>query len=385
MPFGFLGSDAIFHGASAFVDPATLGTWDPTGASDSTSALQAALAIGGDILIGPGTYLVNGIELGNGSNGTASTVKPTRLIGLGGGSGLFPQFGNPGPSVTFKFNGSAGGTLMQIAGPLQGWGIEGIGFDGNNSAATLLQVISAQFGYTKNLSFKGWTGVAFEETCWATRPGGWSNINTMHNVHSQHVYYVPSVANCIAQLLTGNSGIIDNTSYDTFINHTFINPAAAGVTISDLYLQSCDSNTFINYHHINGDGSTHCVVFDYTFDASHHFPTSNFFFNLDPSGSASAVRFTAIGSLSGQYPNMVIGYDQANGATTANATISGLSFLGTLSASLKNWSVDENGNEFPHLISVATPTNANAATAGVPLNALYRDTADPSKVYVRTV
>ena len=37
------------------------------------------------------------------------------------------------------------------------------------------------------------------------------------------------------------------------------------------------------------------------------------------------------------------------------------------------------------LTAVATPTNANAAAAGVPLKGLYRDTADPSKVYVRTV
>jgi hypothetical protein len=37
------------------------------------------------------------------------------------------------------------------------------------------------------------------------------------------------------------------------------------------------------------------------------------------------------------------------------------------------------------LISVAAPTNANAAIAGVAIGQLYRDTADPSKVYIRTV
>jgi hypothetical protein len=36
------------------------------------------------------------------------------------------------------------------------------------------------------------------------------------------------------------------------------------------------------------------------------------------------------------------------------------------------------------LIAVATPTNANAATAGVAVGQLYRDTADPAKVYIRT-
>jgi len=37
------------------------------------------------------------------------------------------------------------------------------------------------------------------------------------------------------------------------------------------------------------------------------------------------------------------------------------------------------------VIAVAVPTNANAATAGVTVGGLYRDTADPAKVYVRTV
>jgi hypothetical protein len=37
------------------------------------------------------------------------------------------------------------------------------------------------------------------------------------------------------------------------------------------------------------------------------------------------------------------------------------------------------------LITVAVPTNANAKTAGVALGGLYTDTADPAKVYIRTV
>jgi hypothetical protein len=36
------------------------------------------------------------------------------------------------------------------------------------------------------------------------------------------------------------------------------------------------------------------------------------------------------------------------------------------------------------LIAVGTPTNANAATAGVAIGQLYTDTANPAKVYVRT-
>ncbi len=37
------------------------------------------------------------------------------------------------------------------------------------------------------------------------------------------------------------------------------------------------------------------------------------------------------------------------------------------------------------LIAVAAPSNANAANAGVSVGQLYRDTADPCKIYIRTV
>jgi hypothetical protein len=37
------------------------------------------------------------------------------------------------------------------------------------------------------------------------------------------------------------------------------------------------------------------------------------------------------------------------------------------------------------LVAVAAPSNANAAAAGVPLGGVYTDTADPAKLYVRTV
>lgn len=371
MAFGLLGSDAMFHG-STFVDPAAFGTWDPTGASDSTSALQAALSAGGTILVSPGTYKLNTVLMGNGASGTASIIKPTRLIGLG--SGQFPQYGNPGPDVTFKFNGSSGGTMMQVAGPLQYWGIEGIAFDGNGLAGTILQVISSQFGYTRDLSFKGWTGIAYEETCWATRPGGWGNINSMHNRHVGHIYDMPSVANAIGQLLTGNSGVNDNTCYDEFDNMIFQNPAAAGVAINDLYLQFCDSNQFKNYHFVGGDIHVNIMVFDYS-SISNRFPTNNFFFGIDPSGSLSPPnRAVNIGSpIAGLKPNMILGLDEANGATLANMSVPGLAVL------------TGSGMVLPSLIGVATPTNANAATAGVALNSIYRDTADPCKLYIRTV
>jgi hypothetical protein len=76
--------------------------------------------------------------------------------------------------------------------------------------------------------------------------------------------------------------------------------------------------------------------------------------------------------------------------TLGSATVAhGIDFSATTFSSdafkSSGFSVDGSGNVSPHLISVAVPTNANAATAGVAVGQLYRDTADPAKVYVRTV
>src|SRR5262249_4384717 len=153
-----------------------------------------------------------------------------------------------------------------------------IAFDGAGTAAICLLVVSAQYGRTKNLSFKGWTGTAWLNSCWAARPGGWSNVDTLHNRHEGTFFIMPSLANVVGLTLTGNAGITDNTSYCTWIDTTFWN-STPGATIVDIWLQSCDSNNFIDMHMAGGDTSTVCVRFDYNFDPAHHFPTSNYFFN----------------------------------------------------------------------------------------------------------
>ncbi len=43
------------------------------------------------------------------------------------------------------------------------------------------------------------------------------------------------------------------------------------------------------------------------------------------------------------------------------------------------------GNNVGPLTGVAAPTNANAAAAGVAIGQLYRSTADPAAVFIRTV
>jgi hypothetical protein len=60
---------------------------------------------------------------------------------------------------------------------------------------------------------------------------------------------------------------------------------------------------------------------------------------------------------------------------------------GTPSLSFRQYflSLDAMVRQLNPIIAVAVPNNANAKTAGVALGGLYTDTADPAKVYIRTV
>jgi hypothetical protein len=241
--------------------------------------------------------------------------------------------------------------MMVVNGPLVGWAIENIEFDGVVTAGTCLQVISAQYGVCRNCSFTGFTNIGLNTTAWAARPGGWGNVDCLHNLFENIVITFPGVVFGLATagskgiVLAGNAGIADNTAYCTFINTIIIFPGAPGVTLYGLYLQFCDSCSFLTTHIVNGDTNCVCVDFDYTFDPANNFPNSNFFFNLDAAGSnAPPTRFANGGSpTAGLQPNMVIGADLTNGTTIANLTLAGLTYISPAAMSLGSFAVDSLG------------------------------------------
>jgi hypothetical protein len=69
--------------------------------------------------------------------------------------------------------------------------------------------------------------------------------------------------------------------------------------------------------------------------------------------------------------------NQQGGSLLLTAAQNIVSAINGLSQALK-------GSNTPPLIVVATPNNANAAAAGVAIGQLYRDSGNPSFVYVRT-
>lgn len=114
---------------------------DPTGATDSTPALQAladsAATFGAAVSFPPGVYRINALTLG----------PLTRLVGLGGNTTRIGAAGVTKPLVIFKHQTSSTQPMVTINGG--GVAIENVEMQGNFSTAPLLHV---QDGFESKLS-----------------------------------------------------------------------------------------------------------------------------------------------------------------------------------------------------------------------------------------
>lgn len=249
---------------------------DPSGNVDSTNAIQNAInslpASGGEILFPPGTYTISStLTIGNGSSSTFSTTYGVVLRGIGQPvmPAVFASYPST-PSVLIKWIGPGGGVdnMLDILGPLQGWGIENIGFDGGGGADKGLLVISAQNGFCKNLSFKGMITAGIYSTTVPQISG--VNTDSFHNCYDNII--IAGGSTTYGVVLTGNANggsPNSDTDYNVFTNCVFSIGGTAAI-----YLQVCDTNFFYDVQQpVKG------TVLDYSVNAS--FPTMNGFYGLD--------------------------------------------------------------------------------------------------------
>jgi len=122
---------------------------DPTGAADSSPALNAALAAlpatGGEVYVPPGDYRCNTtINLGNGGQSAGMSTQMGMVLKGGYPQGPWPNnfwlnVNGVDRGTTRLFAGTNGMTLMRVAGPFMGWGIQNLYIDGVGSwAGTVL-------------------------------------------------------------------------------------------------------------------------------------------------------------------------------------------------------------------------------------------------------
>jgi Pectate lyase superfamily protein len=293
---------------------------DNTGVNDATSAIQAAInslpAGGGEVWFPQGTYKISGqITVGNGSSSAVSTRNGTVLVGMPNNTynTNFTGYGTPtGPRLLYSGAGSQ--TMLLIAGPMMGWGVENLAIDCATATNTSgLFVVSGQYGFTKNLTVSNCTNDSLIENAYPPF-GGVSNTNSFHNTYINTSINMPATSGALGVLLTSMSstGTADS-SFATFINTT-ITLGNGNVNAAAFYMQVVDTALFINSQVFGGPNTLgHCVSFDYTIN--NNFPSSVRFdgFSTDsnchggvlvnnngsPSATAQTNTFTGIGEANG--------------------------------------------------------------------------------------
>jgi hypothetical protein len=288
---------------------------DPTGGRDSTSAFIQALATGQDVYVPAGLYKISStLIIGNGTTSTQSKINGQRIIGLGV-PGWAPAYSGTATSpVILQWIGAAAGTMVEVQGPMLGWGIQNISLDGNSIADTCLYMLSAQWGDCRDLTLTGFlagNGLWFD-TRSQTPFGSTQLANCMHNSFKNTTLQFSTAATSGKGIfLDGNSDLTSNSCYNSFWNTVFV--CGGAPNIFALYLRNTDSNTFHGLHFFDAGSSTAAITFDYT-GSSGAWPSSCTFYHVDPSGLTVEFQKSGTPNLP-EASHFLYGLNRGNGAT----------------------------------------------------------------------
>lgn len=297
---------------------------DLTGVADSTTAIQNAINSlppnGGRIIFplnknGPTVYNISlTINMGNGTASAGSSKVGIVLMGpeVPALSGIFSGF-SVIPGVQIIWTGANNSTMFKINGPLQSWGLENLTIRANGKTGIVgLFVVSAQFGYCKNLFFDLCMNGILSRT---VEPfGSFLDTDSLNNFYEHILVTVPDQANAVGIFLrgSGSGSPQSNTDYNEFSDISIdLAPTPANV-IYGLGLEVCDSN-YIEDLHVFGGGANGVAV-GYNYSTSANFPSSNTINHVDPGGNSNT-NWQNIGSPGASArPNYVYGLVETNGA-----------------------------------------------------------------------
>lgn len=319
------------------INAADYGT-DPSGTVDSSAAINAAIAAlpvtGGTVYIGPGNFkCTSTINIGNGSASGVSTTTGVQLIGSASAAGICVLTGVPGPSgfggACRLFSGAAV-DMLHINGPLQGWGVHNIDFDGAGTGTKGIVETACQAGDSSGCIIRGFTNCGQQTTALA-EAGALASVagNHMHNRYSNWVVEVPKVNQAIGIQCLGNGvNTSTNSCFDIWDHLVLVFHAvpSTGFTMFGIYLQSCDTQHFRNVEYYNttatGSGVCAAVEFDYTGENT-NMPVDCLIERVD-FATTSACIFKN-GSPSGAATNNIIFVGKANGSPS-NPALAGLNW-----------------------------------------------------------
>lgn len=335
-----------------------------TAIHDDTNAFKNAVAAlpaaGGQIDIPSLDYpITSAIGIGNGSAGVLSTRQGVVLNGLGNpNSSIFPQPQRPRLLWLGPY-----GTLLNLAGPLQGWSVKNLVFHCNGLANSGLRIVSSAFGEAYNTSYYYCVGAAITSTTVPVFSG--NLVDSLHNSFHNTQIVIPPFDFATGIYLGEDAGDTSDTDVNHFFN-TWINLPPTHPTFG-VHLQPGDDQFFYGLHLAGGSASATCVLFNYTV-TTHTGGTA--FFGVD-TGNLCGTQWANTGTPGGgAAPNSIYGLAKGNGGT-----IPLIANLGVFSADAIVWTPGGNvvGTNILGAWSTYTPSPA-CGTATITSNSARRMT-----------
>jgi hypothetical protein len=251
--------------------------------------------------------------LGNGTLSTASTTQGVYLRGQNN-AGTNTGIGAASPVTIVYGGGASGGTLIQVAGSIGGWGLENLTFDGGSLMTDGVRIVAAVNGNMKNCTFNNFKGKNIY--LYAYPPGGTGARGNQFNTFNNITVNIANFANATGLYIDGdNTGLASNSSFNTFSNVLVKFPLVA-TSMFGFFMRGADTNTFNCTSCYGGGAGTIGIVFDYTSTgASGALPSNNVFLGFDSSpqnfGGLSYANSGSVGN--GARPNRFYGVSDING------------------------------------------------------------------------
>jgi hypothetical protein len=298
---------------------ATNGVSGATVDHDDTTAIKNAIAglpnNGGVVLVPAGTYqFTSPLVLGNGNGTTASTTSGMVLYGLGSRCGVNGISGTL-PICAVNFRCLVYTICMEVAGPINGWGIQNASIDltqigGSNSFG--LFVLNGSFGFVENLFVTSSYNIAIIENV-GTHP---ANDNQWSNVF---IFMPANAPNAQGIHISGTS------TNDIFQERWFnlhVIPGTSSTTVQCLYLGALDSIKFKDFNCNPVSGGAVGIIFDYSVNSA--WPAGVDFDGVELYSNSISNNSTP--TTSGINLNRMRNFSRVNGATVpylANLSVEG--------------------------------------------------------------
>ncbi|RWM26885.1 hypothetical protein [Mesorhizobium sp.] len=246
-------------------------------------AILALPVIGGRVIFDALTYRTSGpIIIGDGTSSTFSTRYGVSLVGAN--VPIDPPVWSAYPQATgtkIKID-NVTGAIVDVRGPLRGWGVSNMVLQGNALTNYGIKAMSAGFGRVENVSIYSCQSDGVHLNCYSTASFAptTQNVNT-ERVHFQNVFiFNGGSSGCAGVRLAGASDGTSSTCFCSFDTLDIV-MGTASVQQYGVYLAVADTNIFTNAHIYGTSHATSvAVVADYSFNAT--FPSANYFFGLDP-------------------------------------------------------------------------------------------------------